>query len=151
MLNINQLAALSTLRSSDLVPVWSQVNGDARKVSVQNLADYIQGLITAADDKVTEYAAPSATGFTVTITDSDQSVWLVLTPVAGYANGAIVLPSAANAADKQEVLVNCTQSVAALAVTSSGGTVTGAPTSLAANDFFRMRFEAVTSTWYRVG
>ena len=151
MPNINQLSALSSLQSSDLVPVWSQVNGDARKVSIQNLAAYIQGLITAADDKVTEYSAPSATGFTVTITGVKTSVWLVLTPVAGYAAGTIVLPSAANAADKQEVLVNCTQSVAALTVSSTGATVTGAPTSLAANAFFRMRFEGVTKTWYRVG
>jgi hypothetical protein len=36
-------------------------------------------------------------------------------------------------------------------VLSTGATVVGAPTSLAANDFFLLRFDAVTGTWYRVG
>ena len=33
----------------------------------------------------------------------------------------------------------------------NGATVTGAPTSLSANGFFRLRFDAVASVWYRVG
>jgi hypothetical protein len=34
---------------------------------------------------------------------------------------------------------------------TSGNTVTGAPTTLAANDFFTMRYDAATAAWYRVG
>lgn len=151
MANINQLSRTSVVSAGDLVPVFVTNMGDARAAPISVLAAYIQTLLTAVDDKVTQYAAPSATGFTVTIPDTNESVWLVLTPVAGYAAGTIVLPSAAEAMDKQEVLVNCTQAVTALTITSAGGTVTGAPTGLAANDFFRLRFDAVTSTWYRVG
>lgn len=152
MPTINQLSAVDALAAGDLVPVYSQANGDARKSSLTVLAAFIQSLLTAVDDKVTQYAAPSATAFTVTIPDTDESVWLVLTPVADYANGTIVLPSAANAADKQEVLVNSTHAITgALAITSAGGTVTGAPATITANAFFRLRFEAVTKTWYRVG
>ena len=151
MPTINQLSRADEVTAGDLVPVYSQANGDARAAAISVLAAYIQTLITANDDKVTQYAAPSATGFTVTITDSDESVWLILTPVAGYAAGTIALPSAAESVDKQEVLVNTTQAVTTLTVSCSGGTVTGAPTTLAANAFFRMRFDGVTSTWYRVG
>lgn len=151
MPTINQLSAVSSVAAGDQVPIYSAGQGDARKASMTVLAAFIQSLLTAVDDKVTQYAAPSATGFTVTIPDTNESVWLVLTPVAGYANGAIVLPSAAIAADKQEILVNSTQAVTTLAITSSGGTVTGAPAALTANQFFRLRFEAVTKTWYRVG
>ena len=150
MADINQLST-ATLTASDLIPVWSTGNSDTRKASLSALKTFINDDDTVADDKVTEYAAPSATGFTATITDSSASVWLVLTPAAGYAAGTIALPAAANSVEKQEVLVNCTQSVGTLTVTSSGGTVTGAPSSLSANGFFRMRFEPVTSTWYRVG
>ncbi len=148
---INQLSRADAVVAADLVPIFSTSMGDARAAPISVIAAYIQTLLTAVDDKVTQYAAPSATGFTVTIPDTDESVWLVLTPVAGYAAGTIVLPSAAEAVDKQEVLVNCTQIVTALTITSAGGTITGEPTTLAANDFFRLRFDAVTSTWYRVG
>lgn len=148
---INQLNAATTITGSDLLAVYSQVNGDARKVSLTNFAAWVATQITTSDNKVTQYSAPSATGFTTIITDSSNSIWLVLTPVAGYANGAITLPSIANCVDKQEILVNCTQAVTTFVVNGNGATVTGAPTTLAANAFFRLRFEAVTSTWYRVG
>lgn len=151
MPQINQLSRADSVSAGDLLPAFVSDVGDARAVPVSVLAAYIQTLLTAVDDKVTQYAAPSATGFTVTIPNTDESVWLVLTPVAGYAAGTIVLPSAEEAVDKQEVLVNCTQAVTTLTITSAGGTVTGAPTTLAANAFFRLRFETVTSTWYRVG
>ena len=152
MPTINQLSSVSAVAAGDQVPIYSAGQGDARKASMTVLAAFIQSLLTAVDDKVTQYAAPSATAFTVTIPDTNESVWLVLTPVADYANGTIVLPSAANAADKQEILVNSTHAVTgALAITSAGGTVTGAPATITANAFFRLRFEAVTKTWYRVG
>jgi hypothetical protein len=51
----------------------------------------------------------------------------------------------------QEVLVNCTQSVGTLTVLGNGANVIGAPTSLAANGFFLMKFEPILSNWYRVG
>ena len=151
MPTINQLNAVDSLSASDLVPVYSSSNGDARKASLSVIAEYVQSTITVADDKVTQYAAPSATAFTVQVNDDNQNVWLVLTPTGGFAAGTIKLPSLANTIDRQEVLVNCTQAVTALTVNGNGANVTGAPTTLAANAFFRLRFEAVTDTWYRVG
>lgn len=151
MPTINELSAVDTPSGSDLLPIFSQSNGDARKLSLTNLSTWLQTQITTSDNKVTQYAAPSATGFTVLISDGTSSVWLILTPVAGYAAGTITLPSLANATDKQEVLVNCTQAVTTLTVGGNGATVTGAPTTLAANAFFRLRYDAVMSTWYRVG
>jgi hypothetical protein len=100
----------------------------------------------------TQRAAPSSNGFSVQVTDTGASTWLVLTPTAGFAAGAIVLPAVANAVDKQEVLVNCTQLVNALTINGNGATaVTGEPLVLAADDFFKLRFDAATSSWYRVG
>jgi hypothetical protein len=111
----------------------------------------MQANISTADNKVTQYAAPSATGFSVAITDSSASIWLVLTPTAGFAAGTLVLPAVAKCIDKQEILVNSTQSITTLTITANGSTVTGAPATMAANAFFTLRFEAVTDTWYRVG
>lgn len=151
MPTINQLSAVDAVVSSDQVPIYSSENGDARKASMATLLAFFKGRITANDDKLTQYAAPSATGFNVRVNNDSESVWLILTPVAGYAAGTITLPAVANCVDRQEVLVNCTQAVTTLTVAGNGGTVTGAPTTLAANGYFRLRFDAVTKTWYRVG
>lgn len=151
MPTINQLTATDQVQSGDQVPVYSSENGDARKASLALLKQFFQEGITASDDKVTQYAAPSATGFSVQVNDDSDSVWLILTPTGGFAAGTLVLPAVAKCVDRQEVLVNCTQSVTTLTINANGATITGAPTSLAANAFFRLRFDDVTNTWYRVG
>jgi hypothetical protein len=61
------------------------------------------------------------------------------------------MPAVASVIDGQELLVNSTQAVTTLTVAGNGATVAGAPTTLAANGFFRLKFEALVSTWYRVG
>lgn len=141
----------ATLSGSDIFPVWSAGNSDTRKVSVSALAEYLGSSLTVRDGIITQYSAPSATGFTVSLYSGNASIWLILTPTGGFAAGSITMPPVAYAADRQEILVNCTQSVTALTINGNGATVTGAPTTLAANAFFRLRFDAVTQTWYRVG
>lgn len=151
MPQINQLSAVDQVQPGDQVPIYSSSNGDARKASLSLLKTFFQEGITAADDKITQYAAPSATAFSIQVNNAADSIWLVLTPTAGFAAGTLVLPAVANCVDRQEVLVNCTQAVTTLTVSGNGATVTGAPTALTANGFFRLRFDAVTDTWYRVG
>ena len=146
MTNINQLSTISTLQGGDLMPVWSTNNGDSRKASMTTLTTYMQSALTLPGALATQYSAPSSSGFSVTVSAGDT--WLLLTPTGTLAVGAIVLPT--GAADKSIVSVNCTQIVTALSVTS-GNTVTGAPTALAANGFFTMRYDAATAAWYRVG
>lgn len=148
-MNINQLPTRA-LSLSDLFLFFSTTNGDASKASLTDLRALLASAASSA--KVSQYAAPQATGFTTAIRDDGVSTWLILTPGAGYANGAITLPAVANCADAQEVLVNCTQVVTALAINLNGATAClGAPAALTANGFFRLRFDAVLKTWYRVG
>ena len=154
MPTINQLSATDTVTAGDLLAVYSQNNGDARKAAISVLQAYMQENLTfqSGISYTTQYSAPSATGFTVAITDGSANIHLILTPGAGYAAGTITLPAVANAIDKQEVLVNCTQAVTTLTVDGNGATaVTGEPSTLAANDFFRLKYDAPTLTWYRVG
>ena len=157
MSTINRLNSIYTPSGSDLLPVYSQTNGDARKLSLSNLQQWLIDNAPAASSGsqpqfITQYAAPSATGFTVQILDGSNNVWLILTPTAGFAAGTIKLPDASKCVDKQEVLINCTQAVTTLTINGNGATaVTGAPTALASNAFFRLRFDSATSSWYRVG
>lgn len=156
MPTINQLSSLDTLASGDQFPVYDQSNGDARKVALSVLLQYMQDNITFPSagiaQFVTQYAAPSSSGFNVQITDGSDNIHLILTPTAGYAAGTITLPAVGNVVDKQMVMVNSTQQVTTLTVNGNGAVaVTGEPATLGADDFFTLKYDAVTQTWYRIG
>jgi hypothetical protein len=147
MSGIGDLTTTTALALADNFPLESASDRDARKASLSALRDFLQANLTfSASDLVQQYAAPSATGFSVSI--AVGNTWLILTPVAGYAAGTIVLP--ANPTNEQVVNLNTTQAVTTLTVNGNGKTVTGAPTTLAANAFFTLRFDATTNAWYRV-
>ncbi len=151
MTAINQLNAADQLSGSDLLPLYSQANGDARKISLTNFLNWLESQqIATQDNKVTQYAAP-LTASTVLLRDDQNSVWLVLTPAGTIADLTLKLPLVANCIDRQEILVNSTQIVTALTIGANGSSVIGAPTALTANSFFRLRWDAVMKTWYRVG
>jgi len=147
-----QLSRTDELAAGDLIVLWKTADGDYRGLPADDLLTYLNANLTFPDAGfTTQYSAPSATGFSVDITDGSDDIWLILTPAAGYAAGTIVLPAVANAVDGQEVMINCTQAVTTLTVDGNGATaVTGEPSGLAANDFFTLRYDAATSTWYRV-
>jgi hypothetical protein len=151
MTTINNLTALDVVSAGDQVPLYSSSNGDARRASMTAVQTFVLQGLADSITFVTQYSAPSATGFSVTIGDGPESTWLVLTPVAGYATGTILLPPVATCVEGQELVCNCTQVVTALTISGNGATVTGAPTAFAANGFFRLRFEPVAKVWYRVG
>lgn len=156
MPSINQYPSANPLVLGDQIVVWSTNNSDTRKSSLSALLALIEANLTTEttgmQEFTTQYAVPSATGFNVNIDDTGNNIWLVLTPTAGYAAGTITLPPVANVVDKQEVLVNCTQQITTLTVDGNGAVaVTGEPASMGADDFFRLKFEIITKTWYRVG
>jgi len=154
MPTINQLSTADTLSAGDLLAIFSTNNGDARKASLTALLAYIQSAIdlNSFADYTPQYSAPSSSGFSVQVTNSDANTWLILTPTGTFAAGTIVLPAIANVVAGQELLVNCTQQINTLTISANGATaVTGAPTSLSANGFFRLRFDSSTNSWYRVG
>lgn len=150
-MRINELTTIDEVQAADKVLIHSLQNGDARLATLTTLAALLSTLLTNADDKVTEYFAPAATGFTATLTNNGASKFVVLTPTGAFAAGTIALPAASEALDKQEVLVATTQAVTALTLTSTGATFVGQPTTLAAGAFFRLRFDDVLNIWFRVG
>ena len=159
MTQINQLSAVSEVSDGDQFPIWSTANGDTRRapasvvrsymISGINVAPLVDAYLAANPDlrpMQTTYASPAATGFSVTLSGTDD-LWLVLTPTGAFAAGTVVLP--AGPVNRQLVQVSCSQAVTVLTVL--GGSVAGAPTALAANGFFSMRFEAAAGIWRRVG
>lgn len=146
---INQLNTADQVSLSDLFPMWSQANSDARKISFSNFITFLGSQnVDLQDNKITQFAAP-LTGATLQL--NDGSTWLILTPAGTIAALTLKLPLNTGVADKAEILVNTTQIVTALTFDANGGSIVGAPTTLAANAFFRLRFDIVLQTWYRVG
>lgn len=160
---LNQLNQLTTLQGGYLFPLFAGNYGITATSSITVLQNYMQENLDFSSSSsipqyITQYAAPSSTGFSVTISNGvigstqNDNVHLILTPGGTYATGTIILPPTPGAIDKQLVMVNCTQIVNTLTINRNGATaVTGAPSSLAVNSFFTLKYDAPTSTWYRVG
>lgn len=154
MTDINKLSSEDQLSVGDQIPIWSAGSSDTRRVSLSALVAFMVAQIAATSGFRTQYAAPIASAFSVTIAPpvNGTPTFLLLTPIGALLDGAIILPLVANCVDGQEVLVACTQPITALTISGNGATgVNGAPTTLAANSFFRLRFDVIAKSWYRVG
>jgi len=138
--------------SSDLALIWDAENSDWRLTTLSAVSSLSLSSTPSNMKPVTQYAAPSATAFNVSINNDNKDVHLILSPAATYATGAITLPQNSMAIDKQTVLVNCTQQVTTFSVNLNGAdAVYGAPSSLGADDFFTLKYDVTLNSWYRVG
>lgn len=153
MPTIDQLASTNTLAPEDELPLYSKANQDARKVALPVLAGYLKALLDGQPDQTVYALAVAGSTFTTTIEPSaaGANVWAQLTLSGAFTAGTITMPGIATRGDGQEVLVTCTQAVTALTVAGNGAAVNGAPAALAANGYFRMRFDLVALAWFRVG
>ena len=158
MSRIIDLTAVDTLAAADNLLLYSAANGDARRASLTALLDFIESNITVTGSTfATQYSAPAA-GNTVQIgssasdADGSENVHLILTPAGTLATLTLKLPLSTDCVDKQEIMINCTQIVTTLSWDANGASdIVGEPTTLAANAFLRLKYDAVATNWYRVG
>jgi hypothetical protein len=158
MSRIIDLTAVDSLAAADNLPLYSSANGDARRASLTTLLEFVGDNLTASGSSfATQYSAPAAAatvtiGSSATDADGSENVHLILTPAGTLATLTLKLPAVADLVDKQEILVNCTQIITTLSWDANGaGDIVGEPTTLAANAFLRLKYDAVTTNWYRVG
>lgn len=140
----------NTLDLGDLIVLYKGNDSDYRAISVPDFIKSINEQLKSSKP-TTQYSSPNATGFNVLVESDFGDIHLIMTPLAAYAAGTITLPNVQLLADKQEVIVNTTQAVTTLTIGANGSTVIGAPTTLAANAFFKLAYDAIMKTWYRVG
>jgi hypothetical protein len=150
MSQINQLpsATVSQVSSADLLPLYGSNNGSTFKLSLGSLVSWLQSNFARQD--YTKNITTPVNGFTLTVAQDGLNRWEIIRPVGALATGTIILPSASVAVDGQEILFNCSYSIAALTVNGNGSSVEGAPTVLASEDTFKLRYELITETWYNV-
>ncbi len=151
MPTINQLSGISQVSGGDLLPVYVSNNGDARKVSITQLLQYFQQTF-AAPTVATNLYTPG-TGFNVTVpTPVSEQQWMIIQPAGTLAAGTITLPLNTGVPDGTEVIITTTQIITSFTLAVNGASnAYGAPTTLAANAFFTMRFYQATNSWYRIG
>lgn len=150
MTTINNLSSTDILNSGDQIPIYSALNGDTRRVSVNNVVKYFQSNF-ASPDVATSVYSPS-TGFNVAVPTPTANLWVLLQPASTLATGTITLPLNTTVPDGTEILVTSTQAITSLSISGNGASnVYGAPTTLSSNNFFRLRFYNLFNSWYRVG
>lgn len=147
---INQLSQMAQVSGADLLPVYSSTNGDARKLSVSALLTYFQQ--TFASPTLATNVYTPGTGFNIAVpTPVAQQQWLLIQPAGTLAAGTVTLPLNTSTPDGTEILVTSTQIITTFTLALNGATAAnGAPTTLAANGFFRMRFVQSQNSWYRI-
>jgi hypothetical protein len=150
MPQINQLPLLAQVSPGDQVPIYSPNNGDARRLPISALLAYFQQ--TFASPTLATNVYTPGTGFNLAVpTPVSQQQWMLIQPAGTLATGTVTLPLNTQTPDGTEVLVTTTQQITAFTLAGNGATaVYGDPATLAAEDFFRMRFVQATNSWYRI-
>lgn len=136
----------------DSVVIWSGDNGDFRGVPIDLLIEKIQESIKKVDYPPIhiQHFNPSA-NFTLDIENHEFGTYLILNPSTSITTGSIKLPERYEVTDGQVLLVACAQQVDNFSVDGNNALVIGAPNALAANGFFKLKYDKLSNTWYRVG
>ncbi|CAB4168941.1 hypothetical protein UFOVP581_22 [uncultured Caudovirales phage] len=146
--NLSRATSLST---ADQVVIVSSANGDARRVSLGVLLQLFEQQFASPTLSTSVYTPSTGANITVPSPISEQQ-WILLRPVATIAALTLTLPLNTGTPDGTEITVTSTQAITALTVSANGAsTVSGAPATMAANAFFKLRFNTETNIWYRIG
>lgn len=150
MAQINQLSAITAANASgsDNFALYSSSDGDARKMSLTQVNQYVMDNFTSPAYNTTILVPIS--GFSLSLPDTAENQWALLKPAGALATGTVVLPVSTGLADGQEVMITTTAIISTFTLSGNGATVSGAPTVLAADDTFKMRYNAISTTWYKV-
>lgn len=143
------LPIATSVTSSDHLVVYSSSLGYASAAPLGTVLSYFEE--TFASPEFSTQAYVPTTGFSIGVT-SGGNRWILLQPGGTLATGTITLPDATSAADGTEVLITSTQIITSLTISLNGATAAnGAPTTLGANGFAKLRFYSTNNSWYRVG
>ena len=136
----------------DSVVIWSANNQDYRGAPVDLLIEKIQESIKKVDYPPIniQHFNPNA-NFTLDIENHEVGTYLILNPSVSITIGSIKLPERYTVTDGQVLLVACAQQVNNFSVDGNNALVIGAPNALAANGFFKLKYDKLSNTWYRVG
>lgn len=134
---------------NDSVVLWSANNQDYRGLAIDVLKEVIKDKSNQSALLI-QHFNPNA-DFTLNIENHEVGTYLILNPSVSITTGSIKLPERYVVTDGQVVLVTCSQQVNNFSVNGNNAHVIGAPNALAANGFFKLKYDKLSNTWYRVG
>ena len=135
---------------NDSVVLWSANNQDFRGVPIELLIERIQENKLDQPPIQIQHFNPNA-NFTLNIENHEVGTYLILNPSVSITTGSIKLPERYDVIDGQVLLVACAKQVNNFSVDGNNALVIGAPNALAANGFFKLKYDKLSNTWYRVG
>jgi len=147
---IYQLPLLAQASPGDQLAVYAPNTGDARRLPMSALLTFFQQQF-ASPTMATNLYTPG-TGFNIAApTPVSQQQWILIQPAGTLATGTVTLPLNTSTPDGTEILITTTQQVTTFTLALNGAAAAyGDPATLAAEDFFRMRFYQATNSWYRI-
>lgn len=149
MVGINELTRVTDPASGDVFPVWSQSEGENRGVSLSQITAYLQNNLSFLGAVETLRNFAPATGETITVDIGDfRNLWIALAPSGTLATLTIDITGVPESL--QEISVSTSAAITALTFTADQS-IQGAAGAMAANGFFRLKYDGVNSIWRRVG
>ncbi len=137
---------LDDLTGSNVFLVYSTNLNDPEGITYSNLLSAFRRDFTSPT-LVQDIQTPT-TGATLKV-ETGNSTWLIIRPAGAIAALAITLPTALQAVDGQDLVVVNTNQISALTFNvDASHSLIGAPSVLAAEDGFTLRFNLETLTWY---
>lgn len=147
-----RLNTTDTLEAGDQVVLFRTKNGDYRAIPFDTLVQLILDQVpTPVYQAATIQLFNPNANFTKEIDNNAAGTYLVMNPSTVIASGTLVLPSISSIVDGQEVLVTSSEQITNLTIDANGATVIGAPDAMGATAFFKLKYEELSETWYRVG
>jgi hypothetical protein len=146
---MSNFSYLSPITGAESIPTYSSSRSAPLWVTISGLMNHFRQTFTSPAF-VTTITTPGD-GFTITATQDATNQWALLRPTGTLATGTFVLPAPAVCIDGQEILVTNTLQITSFTVNGNGATaVYGAPATLSAEDRFKLRYNALTTSWYGV-
>ncbi|WP_394651400.1 transcriptional regulator [uncultured Acinetobacter sp.] len=147
-----RLNTTDTLEAGDQVVLFRTKNCDYRAIPFDSLVQLILDRVPTPVYQAATIQPFNPNGnFTKEIDNNAAGTYLVMNPSTVIAAGTLVLPSINSIVDGQEVLVTSSQQITDLTINANGATVIGAPDAMGATAFFKLKYEELSQTWYRVG
>lgn len=141
------------INDCDSVVIWSANNQDYRGVPVETLTEKVKESLPHHVDYPRlhiQHFNPSSS-FSLDIESNEVGTYLILNPASGLSTGSIKLPERYSVQDAQELAVTCSQQITNFTIDGNGALVVGAPNAMAASGFFKLKYDKLSNTWYRVG
>ncbi len=147
-----RLNTTDTLEAGDQVVLFRTKNCDYRAIPFDTLVQLILDRVPTPVYQAATIQPFNPNGnFTKEIDNNAAGTYLVMNPSTVIASGTLILPSINSIVDGQEVLVTSSQQITDLTIDANGATVIGAPDAMGATAFFKLKYEELSQTWYRVG